>query len=134
MRAFVLVSDRTMLAVPLYNTIGVAPAPHTPPFPLKVQVPVPILNTETPPLLLLYLPAVTLYVTASNVPLVWVKFLWEEIDRASAICTVPAVAKIVTGKLNVTPLLVIVCVPRLANVSSPAVLDDVTPVPNFQSP
>ena len=41
---------------------------------------------------------------------------------------------IVSGHPNVTPLLVMVCVPLLAKVIMLVVLLDVTPVPNFQSP
>jgi hypothetical protein len=68
------------------------------------------------------------------VPLVKVAVLTESIDSASASWTVPVNALTVIGHPKVTPLLVMVCVPRLANVIVPAVLEEVTPVPNFQSP
>ena len=64
------------------------PAPvHTVPVPESVQVPVPIFvvvpdEDENNP-------AVTLYVTASNVPAVRVRVLADPKDNASASCTVP---------------------------------------------
>ena len=72
--------------------------------------------------------------TASNVPLVKVRVLSEPSDRASASWTVPVTQSMVSGQPKVTPLLVMVSVPLVANVIVPVVLLEVTPVPNFQSP
>lgn len=100
----------------------------------KVQVPEPIFkvlavdpDTENNP-------AVALYDTASNVPDVKVRSRAELMVRALASCTTPVTESTAIGQPNVTPLLVMVCVPRPANVIVPGTLDEVTPVPNFQSP
>ena len=129
MRAVVLVSDKTMLAVPLKSVLEVKF--QTVPVPERVHVFEPILNV---PLANADNPTDTAKVTASNVPDVRVSVRVEPRASASASCTVPVEESMVTGHPNVTPLLVIVWVPRPPNVIVPVALEDVTPVPKSQLP
>jgi hypothetical protein len=129
------VSDRTIFAVFTNKLTLIAGALHTLPVPVSVHVPDPILivvpavaepRRATP--------TVTLYVTASNVPLETRRVLVEYMLSASASCAVPEKLSKLSKPGKVIPLLVTVCVPRPRNKIVPDSLEVTTPVPKDQFP
>lgn len=106
-RDVVVVFDNVMFAVPLLNVKFVVSAKsHTEPVPVKVHVPLPICKERVFKLFELTRAADTLYVAASNVPLVSVST--DPQFMASASCTVLLGAAIVMDPFKVRPFDVIV--------------------------
>lgn len=102
---------KTIFAVPLSNVKPVVvPIFHAVPLPESVQVPEPIISVLVLVVSAMRTPAVTLKLLASKVPLERSKFPFEV--NASCNWTVPPPFIVIAG--NVFPLLVISCVPDVA--------------------